>query len=190
MQTLVLASGSVWRRAMLEDAGIRVEAVEPNVDEASIVGDGPVDTAKRRAEAKAAVVRAARPDAWVLAADQVVHDGAEVFGKPDDPQDHRARLQGMRGRAHDLHTAWVLVGPGEPAHGVCRTRMVVRGDLDDAEIDAYVACGEGSGCAGGYAAERRGAFLFERIEGDFFNVLGLPLLDVMGAMRRRGWRAS
>jgi septum formation protein len=97
-------------------------------------------------------------------------------------------LRSMVGRRHALVTAVALVGPGFADTVTEETVLSVRADLDDAELEAYVATGEGSGCAGGYAAEGRGAFLFERIEGDFFNVLGLPLLRVIGLLRARGWR--
>lgn len=190
MTPILLASTSPWRRKMLADAGIAADGVDPGVDEARWTDPDPVVTAQWRARAKADAVARAHPDRWVLGADQVVHDGREVFGKPTDPADHLARLRAMRGRAHDLHTAWALVGPGPAAEGVAVTRMHVRDDLSDAELTAYVACGEGAGCAGGYAFEGRGAFLFSRVDGDFFNVLGLPLLDVMTALRARGWRAG
>jgi len=188
LEPLVLASSSRWRLSVLREAGVQAEAVAPHVEEAGIVGGDAVETAMLRAQAKAARVSAQRPGAWVLAADQVVHDGDEVFGKPQDAADQVARLSSMRGRAHTLHTAWVLLGPGPAAHGVAATTMHVRADVTEAEIAAYVACGEGAGCAGGYMLEQQGAFLFERVEGDFFNVLGLPLLDVMTALRARGWR--
>ncbi|MCB9664187.1 MAG: septum formation protein Maf [Alphaproteobacteria bacterium] len=185
---LVLASTSPWRLRMLRDAGLDVSGVAPGVDEEPLVGDGPVVTAALRARAKAEAVATRHPDAWVLGADQVVHAGDEVFGKPRDPVDHLARLRSLRGETHALVTAWSLRGPGLPADGVCTTRMVVRADLTDAELEAYVRSGEGSGCAGGYAAEGQGAFLFRAVEGDWFNVIGLPLLDVVGALRARGWR--
>lgn len=185
---MILASSSRWRLALLHQAGVDAEAVPPDLDEAQIVGLDAVDTARRRAQAKAEAVAAAHPEQWVLGADQVVHDGQEVFGKPKDPADHVARLTSMRGRSHTLHSAWALRGPGDPADGVAATTMHVREDVTDAEIAAYVAAGEGSGCAGGYMLEQRGAFLFRRVDGDFFNVLGLPLLDVMTALRARGWR--
>ncbi len=141
-----------------------------------------------RAEAKAAAVAEDNPHDWVLGADQVAHQDGEMFGKPRDAADHLERLRSMRGRTHALVTAWVLVGPGEAARGVCTTRMHVRADLEEAEIRAYVLSGEGSGCAGGYAAEGHGGALFARVEGDWFNVIGLPVLDVLEALRARGWR--
>ena len=124
----------------------------------------------------------------MIGADQVVHQDGEVFGKPRDPADHLARLQSMRGHTHELVTGWSLRGPGPPEDGVVITRMTVRDDLTDDELRAYVDSGEGSGCAGGYAAEGRGARLMRRVDGDWFNVIGLPVLAVWDALRARGSR--
>lgn len=187
MPVLVLASTSPFRRQILEGAGLLVRAVAPGVDEVLDVDGGPEVNARRLALAKARAV-AVHTGGWVLGADQVVWDGREVFGKPSDPADHLERLRALRGRHHDLVTGWALLGPGVEAVGLERTRLWVRAELTDAELAAYVATGEGSGCAGGYAAEGHGAWLFERIEGDWFNVLGLPLFAVLGALRRHGWR--
>jgi septum formation protein len=184
---LVLASTSPWRLKVLHDAGIRAEPCAPGVDESSDEPD-PVARARGLARRKAAAVRDRFPDALVLGADQVVTDGRDIWGKPRDPGDHAARLRAMRGRSHDLVTGWALLGPAAARGGHASTRLWARADVDDAEIDAYVATGEGTGCAGGYAIEGRGVFLFERIEGDWFNVMGLPLLPVLGALRELGWR--
>lgn len=188
---IILASTSPWRLKMLHEAGVhavgRASGVNESVMKASSFS-APSGLAMALARAKARAVADHHPGAWVIGADQVVHQGDEVFGKPRDPAEHLTRLMQMRGRSHDLCTAWALVGPGAPAEGVAVTRMVVRSDLTDAELQSYVDSGEGSGCAGGYAAEGRGAALFARMDGDFFNIIGLPLLDLLSALRARGWR--
>jgi septum formation protein len=95
----------------------------------------------------------------------------------------------LRGRAHRLVTGVCIVAPGgRELRFVEETVLHGRPDLSDAELAAYVASGEGSGCAGGYAIEGRGAQLFARIEGDYFNVIGLPLFRVVDALRGMGWR--
>jgi septum formation protein len=188
MTELVLASTSPWRRKMLEDAGVRVTGIAPGVEERLDQDVEPARLASRLAASKADAVAARCPGRWVLGADQVVHDGMEIFGKPKNEEDHRARLLAMRGRSHALVTGWALRGPGDPADGLAVTWMHVRSTLSEEEIARYVATGEGTHCAGGYAAERLGAFLFERVEGDWFNVIGLPLFDVLSALRARGWR--
>lgn len=188
MESLILASTSPTRRKLLEGAGVRLQVEDPRVDEHITTPDGPEGLASALARRKARAVALHHPGAWVLGADQVVHQRGEIFGKPRSRDDHLARLKSMRGQTHDLITAWVLLGPGDLAHGTSITRMKVRADLEDHELAHYVSTGEGTFCAGGYAAEGKGSFLFERVEGDWFNVLGLPLLDVLTALRARGWR--
>lgn len=187
---LVLASTSPWRRRILEEAGLRVRCESPQVDESLVRSPDPVALVRELARRKAEAVAARLPDAWVLGADQVAFDPATgaIWGKPPDPDEHLRRLQAMRGRSHALVTGYALVAPDGVTVRHERTDMRVRADLTDGELAAYVATGEGSGCAGGYAAEARGAFLFEAVEGDWLNVLGLPLFRVFDLLRERGWR--
>lgn len=184
---IVLASTSPWRLKMLVAAGIPCEGVAPLADERSVLDLDPVARALGRATVKARSVP--RPDVIVLGADQVAHFNGEVFGKPRDPADHLARLRSLRGRSHTLSTGVCIVVPGGPElRFVDQSVLHARADLTDSELAAYVASGEGSGCAGGYAIEGRGSQLFSRIDGDYFNVLGLPLLRVIDALRGLGWR--
>jgi septum formation protein len=189
MSWIVLASASAARARMLREAGFQVEVVPSGAPEDDLPHDDPHALAGALARRKALHVAASRPGSWVLGADQVVHDGASVFGKPRSVVDHAATLRGMRGRSHTLVSAFCVVAPGGAVTvGDARTTLRVRADVGDDEIDAYVASGEGRWCAGGYAAEGHGAFLFEAIEGDWFNVLGLPLFSVMSVLRSCGWR--
>ena len=188
LQTLVLASTSPWRRQLLESAGVKVTCVGSGVDERATMIDDPVELARVLAEQKAMAVAEQHPAQWVLGSDQVGFDAHGIFGKPADPEAHLSRLLAMRGRTHTLVTAWCLLGPGDAARGISKTRLTMRADLSVEELSAYVESGEGSGCAGGYAIEGKGVFLFERIDGDWFNIVGLPLLPVMTALRERGWR--
>lgn len=187
---LLLASQSPARTALLRAAGIPVEAIAPGVDEARIQAPHPAELARARARAKAEAVASIRPDAWVIGADQVAWLGSEVFGKPTDPEDHRRRLRSLVGRVHMLTTATCLCGPDGLSSWETNTALKFRSDLSEEEIDAYVATGEGSGCAGGYAAEGLGAQLLERVDGDWFNVLGLPVLELVTMLRQRGWRPA
>ncbi len=189
---LVLASTSRWRLRMLEDAGLRCEAVAPVVDESTVHGADPVATAHLRARAKAVDVAARRPGRLVVGADQVLWlpGEAEAIGKPPDDERWRARLRQLRGREHQLTTAVALAGP-EPGRVESfeeTTGVRMRGDPSDAELAAYVAHGEARGCAGGYMVEGRGAWLVEALRGDWSNVVGLPVLSLIGHLRARGWR--
>ena len=173
---------------MLEDAGLACDAVDPEVDEDGITGADPSAVALARATAKAEAVAARFPEALVLGADQVAYLGDEVFGKPRDPDDHLRRLKQLRGRSHTLVTGVALRGPGVQRSLLERTVIHFRADLQDAELASYVRSGEGSGCAGGYQVEAHGAWLIARVEGDWFNVVGLPVLAVIAALRSLGWR--
>jgi len=187
-QQVVLASGSRWRRELLMSTGIAVCAVESGVDEAAITADDPVALARGRARAKAERVAREHRDALVIGADQVVHLDGCVFGKPPDPDAHMAMLQSLRGRAHVLTTAVCVVVDGVSETFEEHSRVRVRADVTDAEIRAYVASGEARGCAGGYMVERRGAWLVEHVDGDWNNVIGLPIRAVVTHLRARGWR--
>ena len=164
--------------------------MSPDVDENSIVGIDAVDTAKLRAEAKALAVARHHPEAIVIGADQVIHMDGETIGKPRDDQDWRRRLQLMRGKTHQLTTAVALVEDSGVEVFSVTTLVTMRSDLTDAEIDTYIRLGEARGCAGGYMVERRGAWLVESIDGDWLNVVGLPVLHVISRLRERGWRVS
>lgn len=192
MLPIVLASQSPARIALLAAIGIPASGVRPDVDESAIVHPDPRRLAALRAAAKARSVRA--PAACVIGADQVAWmetpDGVAVFGKPTDPTDHLARLRSLRGRRHTLTTAVTLVHPGGEIHLSVDSHLLFRADLSDEELAAYVATREGSGCAGGYAVEGLGAQLVAEITGDYTNVLGLPVPDVIGALRSLGWRPS
>jgi septum formation protein len=190
MSTVVLASTSPHRLALLRNAGIHAEGAAPQCDERIVVDADPVRRALLRAELKARSI--ARPDAFVIGADQVAHVDGEPFGKPRDPSDHRARLRQLRGRAHTLSVGVCVRAPQRLGGGehsfVEHSTLRFRADLSDGELDAYVATEEGSQCAGGYAAEGLGANLIEHIDGDFTNVIGLPLYRVITLLRAIGWR--
>ncbi|MCB9669324.1 MAG: Maf family protein [Alphaproteobacteria bacterium] len=189
MPRLVLASSSPWRRRILGDAGLDVSCVSPSIDEGAFVAPDPAERALAIARAKAAAVEIG-PDAIGIAADQVVYDPVRgtIFGKPEDDGAHVARLLDLRGRTHHLVTGFVVWSAGWEESGVTVARVAVRADVTEEEIRAYVATGEASGCAGGYAAEAGGSFLIDHIVGDQFQVIGLPLYAVYGALRRHGWR--
>ena len=191
MPRLVLASTSPMRRQLLEAAGFRPELVAPGVDEAACEVDDPVERVSVLARQKAeAVAREAGDDAVVIGADQVVFDPDEgvAWGKPPSPEVHLQRLVAMRGRTHHLVTGWTVIHGATTRSGCDRTLLTVRDDLTDAELEAYVATGEARFCAGGYAAEGHGGFLFERIDGDWSNVMGLPMPSIVSVLRDLGWR--
>jgi septum formation protein len=191
---LILASTSPWRATLLADAGIPCTTEDPQVDEARIRGGDPIETARWRAAAKAMAVAGRRGQgSLVIGADQIVHLDGRALSKPRDAADHRDMLRAMRGRTHDLVTAVCLArgteGGAEAVEAFEeRSRLAMRGALSDGEIDAYVALGEARSCGGGYRVDGVGLQLFERVEGDWTNVVGLPVPRLLTALRRVGWR--
>jgi septum formation protein len=179
---------------LLVDAGIEPIVVAADVDERSIAqplqdqGAAPGDVARHLAEAKAAAVSAARPDDLVLAADQVLDCDGRLFTKPADRAEAAAQLAALAGRAHRLHSAFCLMRGGIiRAEGAGVAHLAMRPFGRDF-VDLYLAtAGDGVlGSVGAYQLEGLGAHLFERIDGDFATILGLPLLPVLAALRREG----
>jgi septum formation protein len=175
---LVLASGSPRRRELLSGLGLRFEVRPADVDESARPDEGPQQLVARLSAAKVDWAAAARPDALVIAADTVVVCNGEILGKPADVAENREFLERLAGRSHQVYTGHSLRRGGRSAARVCRTEVTFR-ELSGAEIDRYVATGEGLDKAGGYAIQGRGAALVPRIEGCYFNVVGLSLAAVI-----------
>lgn len=199
--TLVLASTSAGRRAMLTAAGVAYEAVAPHVDEdaakqafaAQTLDGRPLDgraLADALAELKAVKVSIARPMDLVIGCDQTLE--LEDGGLLEKPGPHlAAHLRLLSGRTHVLHSAAVVAEGGRPIwRFVGRAKLTMR-RLSDTFIDDYVSREtQAAGCVGGYRIEGLGAQLFSRIEGDQFTIVGLPLLALLDWLRLRGVLAS
>lgn len=191
---LVLASTSATRRMLLEAAGVPVEPVAARVDEEGVrraleaEGATPRDVADTLAEMKARKVAERRPDAMVLGCDQVLEAGRKVFAKPETPEEARAQLMELRGKTHRLLSAAVIYDKGEPVwRHVGEARLTMRG-FSDAYLDDYIARNWDSirHSVGGYKLEEEGVRLFERVEGDHFTILGLPLMPLLAYLGVRG----
>lgn len=172
---IVLASGSPQRRHLLEMLGIEHEVVAPDVLEEPGDGELPTAMAVRLATAKAMVVSRQRPDALVLAADTVVVIDGHILGKPTDAADAERMLHLLSGRKHQVVTAVALALPTGEVHERCDVTDVWIRPLGADTIRSYVATGEPLDKAGSYGVQGVGAVLVERVEGDFFGVMGLPL---------------
>jgi septum formation protein len=171
---IVLASSSPRRTQLLTLLGISHEIDPAHVDESPRPGEAPRAMAERLARAKATAVAARRPGVPVLAADTVVVLEGEMLGKPADPAEARAMLRRLSGREHVVITAVALARDRQVWERCDETRVRFR-RLGDETIADYVATGEPLDKAGAYGLQGYGSVLVERIEGDCFGVIGLPL---------------
>jgi septum formation protein len=173
---LILASRSPQRRAILRQLGIDFEVREPDVDE---LESGPAgDAALENAARKARSVALHAPGRLVLGVDTVVSLDRRIYGKPADDAEARATLQALSGRTHEVTSGLCLIESGVPRHALAVTRVGFR-PLTPELIEWYLAAGEWRERAGGYAIQGRGAALVTAIEGDYFNVVGLPLATLL-----------
>lgn len=195
--TLILASQSASRRAMLDAAGVEYTAEPARVDEdgvkAAMAGQPPRDIADALAELKAVKVSQANRGALVLGSDSIVALATGVLlDKPVDRADAADHLRALSGGTHDLWSAAVIAEAGRPVwRHVERARLFVR-PLSAAFIDSYLDAEWPAiaGCVGCFRIEGPGVQLFSRIDGDHFTVLGIPLLPVLDYLRVRGELAS
>ena len=164
----MLASASPQRRAILEQLGIEFTVQPAEIEELS-AGD-PREVVLENARRKARAV----PGQFVLACDTEVNVDGVVFGKPSDELEAVRMLTELSGRTHEVLGGLVLRRDGRECEAIASTDVYFR-ELEPEEIEAYVATGEWRGRAGGYAIQGKGAALVERIEGDFWNVVGLPV---------------
>jgi septum formation protein len=188
--TLVLASTSEIRRRLLAKAGIAVAVMAPGVDEAAVRHGLPPGLPASRiaetlAEAKARSISANRPDDHVIGADQILVLDNAVFAKPGDLAEARRHLASLRGRTHTLVTAAVVLRHERILTTITDSANLTMRHFTDQFLDRYLAAAgpDVTGSVGAYRLEELGAQLFDRIEGDYFTILGLPLLPLLSFLR-------
>lgn len=191
---IVLASASRARARMLEAAGVAVRAEAAGVDEAEVklsllaAGAGPAEVAEALAEMKAMRIAARHPRRLVVGADQVLACDGALFVKAENLAQAAEQLRALRGRRHELVSSAVAVRDGQRLwHQTDRARLTMR-PFSDAFLDDYLArCGAAAlESVGAYQLEGLGAQLFARVEGDYFTILGLPLLPLLDFLRGHG----
>jgi septum formation protein len=193
---LVLASKSAARRALLEAAGVPIEIRPASIDEravearAAVEGAGAVAALLAREKAKAAATE--NPDRIVVGADQTLALGERRFSKAADRSAARKQLRALRGRTHTLHSAVAVMRAGEVAFEQVDAAHLTMRAFSDTFLESYLdEVGEAAlASVGGYQLEGAGIQLFERVEGDHFTVLGLPLLPLLAFLRRAGLLAA
>jgi septum formation protein len=194
---VILASASRSRGALLRAAGVEFTVRGSGVDEEPVkaamltAGARPREVAEKLAELKASAIADAGP-ALVIGADQTLELDGILFDKTRSEAETRERLQALRGRAHQLHTAVAVAQGGRIVWRACVSPRLVMRAFSDAFLEAYLARHGPSlrASVGAYYLEDEGAQLFEAIEGDYFAVLGLPLLDLLAVLREAGAIAS
>lgn len=186
---LVLASQSSARQMLLANAGIDFEAVPADIDErAAQQGSGlsaPGEIAALLAREKALSVSMRQPGNYVVGADQTLALGNRLFSKPAGRAQAAEQLRALAGRSHELHSAVAVARDGKILFEKVATAQMTMRRLDEAEIDIYLdeAGGAVTSSVGAYQLEGLGVHLFERIEGDHFTILGLPLLQLLAFLR-------
>ncbi len=195
-RTIVLASGSQSRRQLLAGAGVPFEVVPATVDEralrdATLAKDPsatPSTLALMLAQAKAEEVAARKPDAIVIGADQMLALGSRLFEKPKDMAEARAHLLAMRGHTHQLHGGIAVVAPGRPLWTQEAVSHMTMRPFSTAFLDGYLEKAGPQICqsVGAYQLEGLGIQLFERIDGDYFAILGLALTPLLEHLRALG----
>ena len=189
---LMLASRSVVRRTLLEAAGVPIEVHAADIDErgleTGVTSEMPVAIAALLAREKASVVAGLHPGRLVLGADQTLALDAERFAKPADRAAARAQLRALSGRTHELHSAIVFVQDVTVLFEHVGTARLTMRSFSDRFLDLYLeAVGSAATASvGAYQIEGPGIQLFERVDGDYFTILGLPLMAALDFLRRHG----
>ncbi len=184
---VILASQSPRRRELLALVGIDHEVLPADIDEDVRPGEQAVPYTERLAREKAAVIAAKHPDAYVIAADTTVVVDGDILGKPGDAAEARAMLRRLSGRSHVVCTG-IAVARGARIESAVEQVGVTFRALSDAEIAAYVETGEPMDKAGAYGIQGWGATIVERVDGDYFSVMGLGLRRVGALFERHGVR--
>jgi septum formation protein len=190
---VVLASTSAIRQALLRGAGVEFEAVSPGVDEATVKdslvaeGAGPRDVADALAEAKAVKVSMRRPG-LVIGADQTLDLEGQLYDKADTVEAARERLRALRGKTHKLHCGMVVARAGQPIWREVVTASLRMRPFTDDYLEGYLQRNAPGilSSVGCYQLEGEGVQLFDRIEGDYFAILGLSLIPLLDLLRRHG----
>jgi len=186
--SLILASSSPRRRELLKMLGIAFEVIPSHIEEEEIDGESPREHVARLSQAKAKEVgRTVKKDRWILGADTIVFIDGEVLGKPQTGAEANCMLKKLSGREHTVMTGFFIYHPelNQSAGTVVESKVAIK-KLTDNEIEGYIKTGEPFDKAGAYAVQGIGMFMIEKVFGSHTNVIGLPVCEVVSALKRLG----
>lgn len=185
MRNIILSSASPRRKELLRSLGLEFEVYIPDIDESALAGLPPDEQVRRLSLEKARAAEIRYPDRVIIAADTLVSIDGKTLGKPADYDEAFEMLFALSGRAHTVYSGVTVACGGARHTGAEKTRVSFRG-LSADEIDRYIKSGEPMDKAGGYGIQGLGALLVSGIEGDFYNVMGLPLVLLSSLLSRVG----
>lgn len=185
LPALILASQSPRRAELLQRLSLPFKALPANIDEDALGHLKPPEMAQELATQKAQAIW--QPGQWVLAADTVVAMGSETLGKPQNVAENTTFLRRLSGRTHIVYTGFAILKPDGFLHREVTEAQVTFRALHEWELEWYAQSGEGLDKAGGYGAQGLGMVLLERIEGDFYTVMGLPVSRVWQRLYELGY---
>lgn len=182
-QKIILASTSLGRKELLEQTGLKFSTEASDYEEDMSLAVHPTELVKILSQGKAQAVAGKHEDAIVIGADSIVVLGEKIFGKPEDSDDAERMLREIRGTMHTFITGFTIINTksGREVTNISETNVYFK-KLIDHEIKEYVATGESVGHAGAYSIQGRGAMLVERIEGEYTNIIGLPLSQLASVL--------
>lgn len=187
MKKIILASASPWRQELLANIGLQFEVEPSHLEEVVDPALSPRDLAKSLSLAKAKLVAKNHPDALIIAADTFGVLKGKLLGKPHTPAEARRMLQALSGKSHSVITGFTIIDTqtNRVVSKAVETKVYIK-KLTPDEIDAYVKSGESLDKAGAYAIQGLGAVIVDKIEGDYFNVIGLPLSVLAESLKEFG----
>jgi septum formation protein len=185
--SIILASQSPRRAQLLGMLGLQFDIIPADIDESYRKGELPGPHAERLSREKVEAVAQRHPESLVIASDTVVVAGGEVMGKPKNDDDAISMLMKLQGRRHRVETGIAVRGPDGRIESAVESVVVTFRPFDEKAARAYTATGEPHDKAGAYGIQGYGATLVERIEGDFFAVMGLPITRMLTLIRSLGW---
>lgn len=185
MKKIILASKSPRRKQILEQVGLKFTVVVSDFDETRIKFKTPQEMVKKLSLEKARIIAAKNPNVIIIGADTTVIYKNEIIGKPTSKQDAVRILKLLSGKVHEVVTGFTVVG-GKKSITKAVTSRVKFKQLSEAEIKAYVETGEPMDKAGGYGIQDKGGVFIENIQGDYFNIVGLPIFAVSEVLKQFG----